>query len=145
MLNRIQIQEFRCLRDVDVPLKLLTVLIEPNNTGKSAFLSAIQLLATDTSMQQHLVSVADLWAFEPNSLPTIVARTDDGAEIRVDRGPLKSPVQGRLQWVASGRKSGVACDAQPVDTERLKLFLNEFMLPEAWLNQDESGLVEKKL
>jgi hypothetical protein len=33
--------------------------------------------------------------------------------------------------------------ALPVDTERLKLFLDEFMLGEVWLNQEEPGLVEK--
>lgn len=44
MLERLTITNFRCLRSVDVPLKPLTVLIGPNDTGKSTFLSAIQLL-----------------------------------------------------------------------------------------------------
>ena len=41
MLDRVRIQNFRCLRDVDVPLKPLTVLIGENDTGKSTFLEAI--------------------------------------------------------------------------------------------------------
>jgi hypothetical protein len=32
---------------------------------------------------------------------------------------------------------------QPADPERLKLFLDEFMLGEVWYNQGEEGLVQK--
>jgi predicted ATPase len=33
--------------------------------------------------------------------------------------------------------------AEPVDAERLKLFLDEFMLGEVWYNQGEEGLISK--
>jgi len=33
--------------------------------------------------------------------------------------------------------------ARPVDTDRLKVFLDEFMLGEVWVNQEEQGLVKK--
>jgi hypothetical protein len=33
--------------------------------------------------------------------------------------------------------------AEPVDTERLKDFLSEFMLGEVWYNQGEEGLVKR--
>lgn len=44
MLNRVRVQNFKCLRDVDVELSPFTVLIGPNDSGKSSFLSALQLL-----------------------------------------------------------------------------------------------------
>ena len=44
MLNRVRVQNFKCLRDVDVELFPFTVLIGPNDSGKSSFLAALQLL-----------------------------------------------------------------------------------------------------
>ena len=44
MLKRVQIQNFRCLRNVSVPLRPLTVLIGPNDSGKSVFLLALKQL-----------------------------------------------------------------------------------------------------
>lgn len=44
MLNRVRVQNFKCLRDVDVELSPFTVLIGPNDSGKSSFLTALQLL-----------------------------------------------------------------------------------------------------
>ena len=41
------------------------------------------------------------------------------------------------------RRSDGRRTAQPVDEERLKLFLDEFMLGEVWYNQGEAGLVAK--
>jgi predicted ATPase len=41
MITRMQINDFRCLKNVDVPLKPLTVLIGPNDSGKTTFLNAI--------------------------------------------------------------------------------------------------------
>lgn len=45
VLTRLTISNFRCFRELDVPLKPLTVLIGPNDTGKSTFLDAIAKLA----------------------------------------------------------------------------------------------------
>ena len=47
MIERLQIENFRCLRHVDVPLRPLTVLIGPNDSGKSSFLDAVLLLQKD--------------------------------------------------------------------------------------------------
>jgi predicted ATPase len=44
MLERFEIRNYRCLKDVAVPLRPLTVLLGPNDSGKSAFLQAIQWL-----------------------------------------------------------------------------------------------------
>jgi len=40
-LDRIEVNNFRCLKAVKVELKPLTVLIGPNDSGKSAFLAAV--------------------------------------------------------------------------------------------------------
>ena len=34
--------------------------------------------------------------------------------------------------------------AEPVDVDRMKNFLDEFMLGEVWFNEEEAGLVAKK-
>ncbi len=45
MLTQLSITGFRCFRQLDVELKPLTVLIGANDTGKSVFLDAIQILS----------------------------------------------------------------------------------------------------
>ena len=45
MLTQLTIQNFRCFRGLRVPLKPLSVLIGPNDSGKSSFLRAIHHLA----------------------------------------------------------------------------------------------------
>jgi predicted ATPase len=56
MLDAIQIKNFRCLRDLKVTLKPLTVLIGQNDSGKSAFLSAVSRL-----VNYHNFSEEDFW------------------------------------------------------------------------------------
>ena len=41
------------------------------------------------------------------------------------------------------RQEDGSCTAEPADAERLKVFLDEFMLGEVWYNQGEEGLVAK--
>ncbi len=45
MIDRIHIQRYKSLRDVDVRLKPLSVLLGPNAAGKSNFIDALQLLS----------------------------------------------------------------------------------------------------
>src|SRR5438876_11780640 len=42
MLKRIHIENYKCLRDVTVDLGDFTILIGPNDSGKSSFLEVIQ-------------------------------------------------------------------------------------------------------
>jgi len=44
MIDKLRVRNFRCLRDVEIPLGPLNFLIGPNNTGKSSFLDAMELL-----------------------------------------------------------------------------------------------------
>tara|TARA_B100000965_G_scaffold402459_1_gene428450 strand:- start:218 stop:1417 length:1200 start_codon:yes stop_codon:yes gene_type:complete len=52
-LRELHVQNFRCLRDVTVPLGRLNVLVGPNAAGKSTFLDVIQFLGD--SVRQDLV------------------------------------------------------------------------------------------
>lgn len=63
MLEHIHIEKFRCLRDVDVPLRPLTVLVGPNDSGKSAFLRAFRFLGGDVD-----ISRMDWWRLKENAV-----------------------------------------------------------------------------
>jgi predicted ATPase len=45
MISKLHVQNFKCLRDVTVELKPLTVLIGKNDTGKTSLLEAIETIA----------------------------------------------------------------------------------------------------
>lgn len=81
MLKRVQIENYRCFRHVDVPLKPLTVLIGTNNTGKSNFLSAIS--AARTSLRDPPSSRMDSWKGQGDVRPSVILTSDDGAEFQV--------------------------------------------------------------
>jgi len=107
MLNRVQINDYRCLREVDVPLKPLTVLIGPNNTGKSAFLSAIELLGKTPEKPDgnFLAKNTDLWNLDLSTEASLVGTTEAGNEVRVERGPINEPE--RDFWVRKGNNSEI--------------------------------------
>ena len=60
MIDKIRIQNFKCLRDVEVELGPLNVLIGPNDSGKSSFLDAIAIFRA-RSMGAILVPDAVIW------------------------------------------------------------------------------------
>ena len=45
IITRIQIENYKSIRQADVPLTDLTILIGPNGSGKSVFLEALTLIA----------------------------------------------------------------------------------------------------
>ena len=76
MLTHLKISGFKCLKSVDVPLKPLTVLIGPNDTGKSAFLSAVQHLARNPN--DFPFALEDSWRFDPANNIEIIGSTSLG-------------------------------------------------------------------
>ena len=70
-LGQVHIENFLSLRDVDLPLKPLTVLVGPNASGKSNVLRALSHLRNMMTAEK-LPSVKDiqelLWAGEPNPI-----------------------------------------------------------------------------
>lgn len=75
MLTDFHIQFLKCFRTISVPLKPLTVLIGPNNTGKSSFLSAVsKLFSRDASLQPP-----DRWRGSNEPFRIIASMEDGGA------------------------------------------------------------------
>lgn len=87
MIERLTITDYRCFRDVDVPLAPLTVLIGENNTGKSTFLDAVALL--ETGQKWH------------GPQAETFQRRGDTATVRITAGTHTWPV-ARVQMPASG-------------------------------------------
>ncbi len=73
MINSMSIKNFRCLKSVDVPMRPLTVLLGPNDTGKSAFLHAIRY-----SMDEYALQPYDTWRQVRPPEVKVVRRTDRG-------------------------------------------------------------------
>ena len=58
MITNITLENFKCFRQVSINPKLLTVLIGPNGTGKSAVLQALLLLKQSVG-EDHIVLNGD--------------------------------------------------------------------------------------
>ena len=52
MLKRVSIQNFKSLKDVTLDLQKINLLIGPNNSGKTNFLKALELLQLMTSRKK---------------------------------------------------------------------------------------------
>ena len=71
MLQSVKIENYRCLKSVDVPLRPLTVLIGPNDSGKSAFLAALCYLGEQRGLQR-----SDRWRLNDKVAVNIHAFTE---------------------------------------------------------------------
>lgn len=93
MFTKAMMQNFRCFKEVDVPLKPLTVLIGKNDTGKSAFLDALMILST----KMKLILNQDIRLFEKSSRidMLIQAKNDIKSRIRSPKNGISpiNPVQ----------------------------------------------------
>ena len=70
MLRAVRIENFRCLQRVDVPLRPLTVLIGPNDSGKSAFLAALRWFVDGFGLRPE-----DFWRCQKNLLMMVHTET----------------------------------------------------------------------
>jgi len=82
MLDKFRVRNFRCLRDVEVPLGPLTFLIGPNNTGKSSFLDAVAMLSHCTRVRD----IATLSALAGGRFGRTVTGGDAKLKIKLDAG-----------------------------------------------------------
>lgn len=90
MLETVEIENFRCLRRVAVPLHPLTVLVGPNDSGKSAFLQALTHL-TQTKGFDSL----DYWRADRASPLRIVGNAGGIARFEADpNGNLRVVPEG---------------------------------------------------
>src|SRR5487761_1632363 len=78
MLERIHIENYKCLRDVTVDLGDFTILIGPNDSGKSSFLEVLQSFG-------KLVRQGCAGLFQGDHTPTnLVWRKDAGRQIVIE-------------------------------------------------------------
>ena len=65
MIENVEIHNFRALRDVKVSLARLTVLIGPNNSGKTSFLQAIYQTGLSKTDEVIAWPASDAWRYNP--------------------------------------------------------------------------------
>src|SRR6266852_2203553 len=73
MLQQVEIENFRSLKIPSVPLRPLTILIGPNDSGKSAFLAALQYLVNELTFQPW-----DRWRHEDQVKVSLSGTTAQG-------------------------------------------------------------------
>ena len=92
MLNRIKIQGYKSLRDVEVELRPLSVLFGPNAAGKSNFLDALQLLSKIVSSRTlkeafeppYRGKPLESFSFPPNGLKGLLEQEHASFRIEAD-------------------------------------------------------------
>ena len=78
MIEHFVVENFRGLKTVTVPLKPLTVLIGPNNTGKSSFLDAINACFQERAS----INPTDQWRLKAD-VPVVLAAQLPQGQLRV--------------------------------------------------------------
>lgn len=56
MLKRVSIQNFKSLKDVTLDLQKVNLLIGPNNSGKTNFLKALELIGPERKTKKYEAS-----------------------------------------------------------------------------------------
>lgn len=74
MLQLVKVENFRCFRSLQVPLRPITVLVGPNDTGKSAFLAALTYLVNGYAIQDQ-----DHWRQDRSLNVTFANALTDGS------------------------------------------------------------------
>jgi predicted ATPase len=100
MISRIQIKNYKCLLDVDVPLGPFNIFIGPNDSGKSSLLEAIKVLGQTARQPFNQVFA------EPLTLENLVWRREQNREVswKVEGAASDSPFSYQLA-LAPGRQS----------------------------------------
>lgn len=101
MLKRVAIENFRCLRKLDVSLRPLTVLVGANDTGKSTFLKAIRVLSRDQG--QNLPG--NSWRND-DSVPLILQASFSNGEFQMTAGAGRGQRENGAEHLAQLRPSG---------------------------------------
>ena len=78
LLRSVNIKNFRCFKDVTVPLDKMTVLIGENNSGKTSFLEAIRLCLTRSNFRRS--DWLDQYDYH---LPSDKAQPDETGELSI--------------------------------------------------------------
>ncbi len=103
MIAKLQIENYRCLRDVTLTLEPMTVFVGANASGKSSVFGALT----------QSFSIGNTWSRDAN------------LEVRVHAWPSKGPKSECLWRPAEGRLRGTA----PPSTMHVQLDLTQLRLP----------------
>lgn len=89
MIRKVHFQNFRCLRDVELTLEPLTVLVGPNSSGKTTVLQGLQ------SQGGELLRASDFWRHDTSLVVSVGWETSSWAthELR-SRGPYERHALG---------------------------------------------------
>jgi predicted ATPase len=98
MLTRLHVENFKCLREVDVTLGPLTVLIGPNDSGKSSILDALRLLGR--TMREPL---ADIFHGDDEWRHLVWKQTKGAASFAIEVGLKNGPDEHAYTLVLSPR------------------------------------------
>lgn len=83
MITHLHIENFKCLRDVTIDLGLFTVLVGPNDSGKSSILDAIHLLSR-TARSALSESLGEASSDDASPFASLVWRRDLARRISLD-------------------------------------------------------------
>jgi putative ATP-dependent endonuclease of OLD family len=78
-LRRVKIKNFRCLVDVEIPIRDTTILVGENNSGKTAFLDALRIALRGLTGRGNPFSEYDYYMCKHGDSP----ETSDGIEIEL--------------------------------------------------------------
>jgi predicted ATPase len=84
MIRQLSISHFKCFRTAEVPLRPLTILIGKNDTGKSTFLRAIEIVANAQDL-----TLDDRFRRDQSLLTSITAEPEGGGAAVVSSRPTK--------------------------------------------------------
>jgi predicted ATPase len=121
MIERVRISKYRCFSEIEVPLGPLTVLVGANNSGKSAFLSALNLVQE----QPKSISVSDRWMFDDSSVPIIELFCDGNAKVTV----TEETVQQKGGFGGQGAKRGWKASGSTNLVTPIRFFGGELLAP----------------
>ncbi len=113
MIRKVHFQNFRCLRDVELTLEPLTVLVGPNSSGKTTALKGL------TPLQ---LSVSEAWQRDESLWISIVCTYDDRRPW--ERHSNKPPSPPNLELLAP-----VAQQTGVTRAEAMRVFLRESPQP----------------
>ncbi|HSN99816.1 MAG TPA: AAA family ATPase [Candidatus Nanopelagicales bacterium] len=129
-LRRVRVENFGCLRDVEVELTPLTVLVGPNDSGKSTLLRALLTLS-------HAMKAETGWDAVFRNATALTAQTFDGKG-----GPVRFEQAGQVGESLYSHQAQVTVEQETVRSRAGRFVydaLQVWRTPEGLWHQDPSS------